>query len=298
MSGRHPDRDLGIEPFLDVRAGIMGAPTLQDAEPTVLILEQPTLTAAPPRSEPSIRLAEPNLLAPPQGASGGLYVNNVIVSASMGLLLRMAPLRLSNDHRDPNGLHAELLTDLKQLSVALRERGCNEIVTTAARYILCAALDEAVLSTPWGAKSIWSQRSLLATLHGETWGGEKLFAMLAELQKDVDGNIDLIELIDICLSLGFKGRYRLQEQGESQLYELRISLGRLISTRRQARPSSLAGACVPETGQGQLRGWLPPWVTAVGCGVLAVALYVFLFIRISDQNSVVLAALRLIQATE
>ena len=216
----------------------------------------------------------------------------------MNLLLRLAPLRLMMEHPNANSLHAELLSELKQLTALLRERGFNEIATSAARYIFCAALDEAVLSTPWGARSVWSQRSLLATLHGETWGGEKLFAMLSEFQNDVDGNIDLIELIDICLALGFKGRYRLVEQGESQLHDLRISLGRLISTRRQPRPLSLSGPFIPETGVGQLRGWLPTWVTALACGLLGAGLYVFLYMRISDQNSMVIRTLRLIQATE
>ena len=53
----------------------------------------------------------------------------------------------------------------------------NEIVM-AARYALCAGLDEAVLSTPWGAQSDWSQHPLLVALHREAWGGEKFFDML------------------------------------------------------------------------------------------------------------------------
>ena len=47
------------------------------------------------------------------------------------------------------------------------------------RATRCApALDEAVLSTPWGAQSEWAQQTLLVALHREAWGGEKFFEML------------------------------------------------------------------------------------------------------------------------
>jgi type VI secretion system protein ImpK len=300
MSGRNTQRDLEREPFLDMHAQIAKTPMLHDTDPTVLILDKPIFQNVPRTPEPAPVLPDlaSNIRGPNRSGAGTLYTQNIFIASGMGLLLRLAPLRLMSEHPSPNDLQTELLTELKKLTVSLRENGCTEIAATAARYILCAALDEAVLSTSWGAKSVWSQRSLLATLHGETWGGEKLFAMLSDFQNDVDGNIDLIELIDTCLSLGFKGRYRLLEQGEAQLYDLRIALGRLVSTRRQSRPSSLAPSCLPETGEAQLRGWLPIWVAAVLSAVLIVSLYLYFFSQISEQNNVVIRTLRLIQATE
>ncbi len=47
-----------------------------------------------------------------------------------------------------------------------------------ARYALCTALDEAVLSTPWGSGGDWGKQSLLITVHNEAWGGEKVFQLL------------------------------------------------------------------------------------------------------------------------
>ena len=69
----------------------------------------------------------------------------------------------------------------------------NEIVL-AARYALCAGLDEAVLSTPWGAQSEWAQHPLLVALHREAWGGEKFFEMLDRISQDPTRYIDLMEL--------------------------------------------------------------------------------------------------------
>ena len=182
MSGRNTQRDLEREPFLDMHAQIAKTPMLHDTDPTVLILDKPIFQNVPRTPEPAPVLPDlaSNIRGPNRSGAGTLYTQNIFIASGMGLLLRLAPLRLMSEHPSPNDLQTELLTELKKLTVSLRENGCTEIAATAARYILCAALDEAVLSTSWGAKSVWSQRSLLATLHGETWGGEKLFAMLSD----------------------------------------------------------------------------------------------------------------------
>ena len=60
--------------------------------------------------------------------------------------------------------------------------------------MLCAGLDEAVLSTPWGAESEWAQHPLLVTLHREAWGGEKFFEMLDRISADPARYLDLMEL--------------------------------------------------------------------------------------------------------
>ena len=53
------------------------------------------------------------------------------------------------------------------------------------RATCCApSLDEAVLSTPWGAQSEWAQHPLLVAFHREAWGGEKFFEMLDRISSD------------------------------------------------------------------------------------------------------------------
>ena len=49
--------------------------------------------------------------------------------------------------------------------------------------------------------------------HNETWGGEKVFQLLAKLAQDVPTHRHLLELIYIVLALGFEGRYRVVDNG-------------------------------------------------------------------------------------
>ena len=55
----------------------------------------------------------------------------------------------------------------------------------AARYALCATIDDMVLSTPWGSASSWAQQSLTSIFHNEVTGGERFFDILEQMQQDL-----------------------------------------------------------------------------------------------------------------
>ena len=64
-------------------------------------------------------------------------------------------------------------------SRSARASAVSRTMSCSPPAMRCALrLDEAVLSTPWGAQSEWAQHPLLVTLHREAWGGEKFFEML------------------------------------------------------------------------------------------------------------------------
>ena len=108
--------------------------------------------------------------------------------------------------------------------------------SSAARYVLCAGLDEAVLSTPWGAQSEWAQHPLLVALHREAWGGEKFFEMLDRISTDPARYLDLMELQYLCLALGFGGKYQVHERGPRA--PRRHPAGSLSHDPRAPRPTS------------------------------------------------------------
>ena len=48
----------------------------------------------------------------------------------------------------------------------------------AARYALCATIDDMILSTPWGRTSSWVQQSMTSIFHNEVTGGERFYEIL------------------------------------------------------------------------------------------------------------------------
>ena len=106
--------------------------------------------------------------------------------------------------------------------------------SSCPRGTRCApALDEAVLSTPWGNQSEWAQHPLLVALHREAWGGEKFFDMLDRISQDPARYIDLMELQYLGLAFGFAGKYQVQERGHEHL--LRSPAGPLSQDSRSSR---------------------------------------------------------------
>ena len=128
---------------------------------------------------------------------------NPLVQAASPLLLLAGQLRRHLAVGDVAGLRRHALDEIRRFEERRAAAGVPSEVVLAARYALCATLDEAVLSTPWGAQSEWAQQSLLVALHREAWGGEKFFDMLDRISPDPARHIDLLELQYLCLAVGF-----------------------------------------------------------------------------------------------
>jgi type VI secretion system protein ImpK len=200
-----------------------------------------------------------------------------LVQAASPLLLLSARLRGTLAVPDVPGLRRSVLDEIQGFETRARASGIAHEVVLAARYALCAALDEAVLSTPWGAQSEWAQQTLLVALHREAWGGEKFFEMLDRISADPSRHIELMELQYLCIAFGFTGKYQVQERGHSRLAEVQQALYARIreyrGTPRQELSLRWQGV---EDRRNPLIKYVPWWVVgAASLAVLAVAFTIF-----------------------
>jgi type VI secretion system protein ImpK len=199
---------------------------------------------------------------------------NPLVQAASPLLLLAGQLRGTLSVPDLGGLRRNTLDEIRRFEERARSSGIQNEVVLAARYVLCASLDEAVLSTPWGAQSEWAQQPLLVALHREAWGGEKFFEMLDRLGQDPKRHIDLMELQYLCLALGFAGKYQVAARGDARLADVKQELYRAIRKQREAPPPDLSlrwrGV---EDRRNRLIRYVPWWV--VGAAALAILAITF-----------------------
>jgi len=165
---------------------------------------------------------------------------NPIEKAASVLLTLLSQIRNTSSHPNPNGLHKQLATEIQNFEKAAQHAGINEKTIFVARYALCTTIDEFVMTTPWGSGSIWGTQSLLSLFHKETRGGERFFQMLTKLSEDPSKNLDMLELLYICLALGFQGRYRVQPNGLNELEEIREGLYHTIRNQRQESEPGLS----------------------------------------------------------
>jgi type VI secretion system protein ImpK len=202
---------------------------------------------------------------------------NPLVRAASPLLLLAGQLRGSVTPMDVEGLRHLALEEIRRFEEHARAAGTANEIIMAARYALCASLDESVLSTPWGAQSDWAQHPLLIALHREAWGGEKFFEMLDRVSQDPARYLDLMELLYLCLAFGFGGKYQVHERGHERLATIQQDLYRKIRNHRSAPPPELSlrwrGL---EDRRNPLIRYVPWWVIgAAALAVLAIAFTIY-----------------------
>ncbi len=199
---------------------------------------------------------------------------NPLVNAASTLIAVFEKTRQSLSHADVGGLHQRLTNEIQLFENKMKEMQAQPEVILSARYCVCTALDEAVLNTPWGAESGWSQRTLLSVFHNESAGGEKFFLILDRLKEYPSENIDILELLYIFLSLGFEGRYRVMHRGRDAIEQLRDELFTGIRRHRGEYERSLSPSW---QGLGKMRNslasYIPFWVIASILGAVLVLSY-------------------------
>lgn len=157
---------------------------------------------------------------------------NPLVNAASTLIAVFEKTRQTLSHPNVGGLHQRLVNEVKQFENKAREAGIAPEIILSARYVVCVALDEAVLNTPWGSESAWTQRTLLSIFHNETAGGEKFFQILDRMKVYPAENLHILELMYIFLSLGFEGKYRVVDRGRDTIEQLRDDLYAIIRSQR------------------------------------------------------------------
>jgi type VI secretion system protein ImpK len=196
----------------------------------------------------------------------------------------MGQLRNAPAAMDVAALRRFALDEIRRFEEAASANGVRNEIVLAARYVLCAGIDEAMLSTPSGAQSEWSQHPLLVALHREAWGGEKFFEMLERISADPSRHLDLMELQYLVLALGFTGKYQMLDRGHERLADLQRTVHRTIRSQRDAGTGELSlkwrGL---EDQRNRLIRYVPWWVVvAAALAVLAVTFAVYLS-RLSTQ---------------
>jgi type VI secretion system protein ImpK len=229
-------------------------------------------------------------------AEGGL---NALETAAAPLLALLAHLRDLPSHSDVDGLWQRVSADIQAFERRAQELGVNPETTRAARYVLCTAIDEMVLNTPWGSQSSWSQQSLLSRFHNEVWGGEQFFRLLDRFQQNPGSNLELLELMYLCLALGFQGRYRVMSDGHNQLEQLKEGLYRTIRRQRGEFERSLSPHWegIVDRRNPLLR-YVPLWVVVVSAALVVLILFIGFSFSLNRASDPVFLRLHALQGDE
>lgn len=199
---------------------------------------------------------------------------NPLIALATDLLSHVNQLREQKTPPDFKQLHQNLAELVKIFENKTHARGYRSQVILAARYMLCALLDETVLTQPWGKKSPWVEHNLLNTFQRDAWDDERFFLLLERSAENPHVYIDVLELGYVCLSLGYQGQYRDTQNTD----ERTIILDNLYDLIRRIRgdfSSHSLGCNTPTEASPKFQLRLPPlWVTVLATGLLLTAIFI------------------------
>jgi type VI secretion system protein ImpK len=237
-------------------------------------------TPAPPAS-PRDTQPSPARAAAPLPADGAEIISlglNPLIEAAAPLLQLLGRLRNTYTQPDAGELRERTIQQIRSFERSARDAGVPMDQLRPAHYALCASLDDVVQNAPWGSGGGWTAHGLVATFHEETRAGERLFVLLDRLKTNPGNFLPVLELIYLCLSLGFQGQYRLSPRGPAELDRIREDLYTIIMRQRQAADPALSphwqGVVAPYR---PARFVVPTWVL----GACALAVIGVLFVWFS-----------------
>ena len=124
---------------------------------------------------------------PPRAAEPGQRVDmtqtgiNPLVAAASSLLGLAIRVKNKATHSDVDGLRQRVMGELRQFENAAVKSGAAQETVRAAHYAVCATVDDLILNTPWGSRSVWTSLGMVSTFHKGVSGGERFFDMLKHL---------------------------------------------------------------------------------------------------------------------
>lgn len=213
-----------------------------------------------------------------------------MLAVAMPLLELLARLRTLAGDADPTALRDRTEDGLRQFATRAAAAGLPPDAVRRAQYALADSLDDAALNTPWGARSAWATRGMVASLHPGIGPG-RFFDALRQAQARPDLR-PALEIMALCLALGMAGPYRTQPGGAAALDALRAEANATLLAQAPPAPGTLAdqwrGIDAPAARR---RVRLPVWVAATA-GLAAVAgLFLLLDTRVNTEGDALFARL-------
>lgn len=142
---------------------------------------------------------------------------NPLVRAAGMLLPLLGRLARGARPGDPADLWRGALAEIRAWEIRALDLGADVAQVKLARYVLCATLDDVILNASWSQGDQRCGSGLVVAFHSEGLAPGRFYDLLAALHQDPDGNRDLLELMGLCLSLGFIGPLREAPGGRVML---------------------------------------------------------------------------------
>ena len=221
------------------------------------------------------------------------HSQSLLMDVSQPLLSLVSRVGSLQHFNGADALHRQLCIEIESLELELAKANYETAVIQAHRYCLCSVLDEAIMSSPWGMDGDWSERSLLAIYHNETWGGEKFYYILDRVKRDPERYIDLLEFMFYAMCLGFMGQYRARVDGKQHFDRQLHDLERIIIQQRgELRGPIIEPLANVKAKEHRVARQTPTSLVWIGFVVLALLIYLGFYFTLNQQTDDIVEQMR------
>ncbi len=198
------------------------------------------------------------------------------------IIMLIMQLRNTHEYGESELLRKQIISFLDRMERRAKRNGFNSKEIYRAKFAMISFIDETIMSSEWSQKEAWIAKPLQLQIFNRFDAGEKFFQLLEKFRSRPYDYINLIEIYYLCLALGFKGKYGLNETEnlkvltEDVFNELKKTLGN--------KQAELSPSKHPKDERTDVIGNdLPVWV--FGIGAAAIGLIFYLIMTILNYNA-------------
>jgi len=172
-----------------------------------------------------------------------------------------ATVRLRSDRQqvtNADTFRSQVLNAIKVADQQARARGYTEEDIQLATFAAVAFMDESILNLRKPIFKDWVRRPLQEELFGRHVAGEVFFDHANQIlgRRDAPETADLLEVYQLCLLLGYQGKYSISSKGD-----LRALMGQIEDKIQRIRKGTASlSPGWPFEGDGALGGRIDPWL--------------------------------------
>ncbi len=164
---------------------------------------------------------------------GAASSSNPLLAAAAPLLILLGRLRTGLVELQVAPLMEHVTREIERFEQNARAAGVDPHEVLVAKYALSGTADDIVQNLPGGNRGDWQQYSMVARFFHKRDSGVGFFQEVEKALQAPAQRYNLLELMLVCLSLGFEGQFRTAPNGAVQLARYR---GAIYESLRRVKP--------------------------------------------------------------
>ena len=225
--------------------------------------------------------------------------SNPLLAEAANLLILFGRLRTGLVEMDAGPLMEYVTREIEAFERNAISKGIDPHEAQVAKYALCGTADDIVQNLPGADRSVWIQYSMVARFFHKRDSGVGFFQEAEKAMQAPAQRYYLLELMLVCLSLGFEGQYRTMPNGLAELARIRRAIYETLRRIAPRPDEDISVSWQPVLLGRKRRFWnIPVWAIFTMSALVLVGFFATLSTIINRDGATVANHLFLMHPTD